>query len=142
ELKRPWRQLGILGGQEESVETAAVIDRFQRIGRNPQADRTAKRVGDQRNIEQVGQKPPLGLAVRMADPMADLACLSGQFASPCHGRNPCRQKPIGLARSRALRAAYSDGLGMARTYSGRPGEGQAQRVADKTQAPANGWGYS
>jgi hypothetical protein len=40
-------------------------------------------------------------------------------------------------RSRALRAAFADGLGMARSYSGRAGEGQARAVADKTQALAN-----
>src|SRR5580704_10050425 len=82
ELEHPRRQFGILGLEQEGVEAAAMIDGLERIGRNPQPDRAAERVRQQRDIEQVGPKPPLGLAVRVAHPVADLAGLSGQFATP------------------------------------------------------------
>ena len=55
--------------------------RLERIGRDPQLDRASERVRDQRDVEQVGQEPPLGLAVRMAHLVADLGALSGQVAA-------------------------------------------------------------
>jgi hypothetical protein len=69
-----------------------VIDGFQRIRRNPQTDRTAERVRDQRDIEEIGQKSPLGFAVGVADPVADLPRLSSQLASPGHGRESLKIK--------------------------------------------------
>src|ERR1700680_4332034 len=86
ELEHPRRQLGVFGLEQEGVEAAAMIDGLERVGRNPQPDRAVERVRYQRDIEQIGQEPPLGLAVRMAHFMPDLADLSGQLAAPCHGR--------------------------------------------------------
>src|SRR5581483_9993766 len=71
------RQFGILGLEQEGVEAAAMIDAFKRIRGNPQPERAAERVRDQRDVEQVGQKPPLGLAVRMAHLVPDLTGLAG-----------------------------------------------------------------
>src|ERR1700722_13699872 len=82
ELKHPRRQLGVLGFEQEGIEAAAMIDGLERIGANPPPDRAVERIRQQRHIEQVGPKPPLGLTVRMAHPVADLAYLSGQFATP------------------------------------------------------------
>ena len=75
------RQLIVLGAQQEGVEAAAVVDRLQRIGRDPQLDRAPERVGDHGDIEQIGQEPALGLAVRVAHLIADQGSLAGQFAA-------------------------------------------------------------
>jgi hypothetical protein len=65
-----------------------MIDRLERVGRNPQSHRTPERVGNQRHVEQIGQKSPFGLSIGMADLVPNLAGFPGQLASPCHGRNP------------------------------------------------------
>src|SRR5262249_55610314 len=135
-FERARRQVGVPRRKQESIEAAAMINGFQRICRNPQSNRTAECIGDQRDIEEIGQKTPLGFAVGVADPVADLPRFSGQLASPCHGRESLRIK---AHRSRAPRAAFSAGLGMARTYSGRVSGGQARPVADQTQALADAW---
>ena len=89
ELQRPRRQFGVARFGEERIEAAAMIDAAQRLGADAQPDRTAERIGNQRDVKQVGQKPPLGFAVGVADPVADLPRLTGQLASPCHGRESC-----------------------------------------------------
>ena len=63
-----------------------MVDRLERIGRDPQPHRAPERVGDQRHVQQVRQEPPLGLDVRMADLVADLGALAGQFAASRHNK--------------------------------------------------------
>ena len=58
-------ELPKVGRALKKAEAAAVVDRLQRVGRDPQLDRAAERVGDHRDVEQVRQEPPLGLAVRV-----------------------------------------------------------------------------
>src|SRR6476469_9376312 len=84
ELKRLHRQFVVLRLHEKGVETAAMIDRLERVCRHAQLDRAAKRVRDQRDVEQVGQKAPLGLDVGVADLVSDLSTLARQFAPPRH----------------------------------------------------------
>src|SRR6187549_2276251 len=77
ELERLDRQVVILRLHEEGIEATAVIDRLKRVGRHAQLDRAAERVRDHRDVEQVGQKAPLGLDIRVADLVSDLSSLAG-----------------------------------------------------------------
>src|SRR5262245_9997684 len=70
--------------QQIGIEAAAMFDRFQSVGADPQRDRLAKRIADEVNLAKIGQKPPLRLVVGMTHGMADKDTLSRQFATPCH----------------------------------------------------------
>src|SRR5262249_14181709 len=82
ELEHARRQLCILGLDEEGIEAAAMIDRLESVRRHQQLHRAAERIRHHGDVEQVGQEPPLGLAVRVAHLVSDLRALAGQFASP------------------------------------------------------------
>ena len=87
ELERPRRQLGVLGRQQEGIEAAAMVDGLERIGGDAQPNGAAERIRHQRDVEQVRQKPPFGLAVRVAHAVPDLAGFSGELAAPGHGNS-------------------------------------------------------
>src|SRR5271170_1609679 len=87
EFERAGGQFFVAGLEQERVEAAAMVDGLQRIRGNAQTHRAAERVGHEGNVEQVWQKPPLGLAVRMAHLMPNLTCFAGQLATPRHGCN-------------------------------------------------------
>src|SRR5512140_3530378 len=59
DLKHLWRQFGVLGLEQESVEPAAMIDSLERVRRYAQAEPAAERVGNKRHVAQVRQEPPL-----------------------------------------------------------------------------------
>ena len=61
-----------LGLEQKRIEAAAVIDGLEGVRRHPQLDRTAKLVRDHRDVQQIGQEPPLGLAVGVAHLVPDL----------------------------------------------------------------------
>ena len=61
-----------------------MLDRLQRIGADLERDGLAQRVADEMNLAKIGQEPPLGLVVGVADGIADKDALSRQFATPCH----------------------------------------------------------
>jgi hypothetical protein len=82
ELERAGGQLVVPRLQEEGVEPATVVDGAERIGRNPHPDRAAERIRHHGDVDQVGEKPPLGLAVGMAHLVSDLPGLAGQFTAP------------------------------------------------------------
>src|SRR5262249_35811016 len=81
ELAHPRRELVILGLGQEGIEAAAMIYGLERVRRHPQLDRAAERIRHQRHIDQIRQETPLGLAVGMADSMADQDALTSQFAA-------------------------------------------------------------
>src|SRR5215470_16581757 len=85
EMARLDREFLVFCLHQKGVEAAAMIDRFQRIGRNAQPYRAVERIGDERDVAQIGQEPPLGLAVGVAHLMASLRRLSGQITPPRHG---------------------------------------------------------
>src|SRR4051812_41471465 len=85
ELERLRRKLFAFRFLQEGVETAAMVDRLQGVCRNAQPDRAAERVRHQRNVQQVWQKPPLGLDIRVADLVANQGALAGQLATARHG---------------------------------------------------------
>jgi len=62
-----------------------MVDGLERMGRNAQAHAAPERIGNQGDAAQIGQEPPLGLAVRVAHLVTDLCGLAGQFATPRHG---------------------------------------------------------
>ena len=72
----------------EMREAADMLDRTQAVGRNLELDAHSQRIGDQRDIAQIGQEPRAGLAVRMADKIAGLYGLAGQLATAGHGTLP------------------------------------------------------
>ena len=82
EFEHAWRQLVVLGLEQEGIEPPTMIDRLERIGRDPQPDLAAEGVGDQRDIPQVGEEPPLGLDIGVAHFVADQRFLTGQIATP------------------------------------------------------------
>src|SRR5208283_4144922 len=78
------REFGVAGLEQEGVEAAAMLDRAQGGGGDAQAHRTLQRVRDQRDIDEVRQEPRTGLVIGMADEIAGLHGLAGQFATAGH----------------------------------------------------------
>src|SRR5579883_799524 len=99
DVARAHRELLVLGLEQEGVEAAAAVDRLQRIGGNAQLHRAAERVRHHGDVDQIGEEAPLGLDVRVADLVADLRALAGQFTTPGHGYETFRlSRPRALAR--------------------------------------------
>src|ERR1043166_8300 len=69
---------------EKGVEAAAAVNGLEGVRGDAQPHRAAERVGDERDVAQIGQEPPLGLAVRVAHLVAHLGSFAGQFAAPRH----------------------------------------------------------
>src|SRR3954453_12952200 len=84
-LRREFLGVGL---REERIKAAAVVHALQRVRRDAQLDRTAERVRDQRDAQEVRQEAALGLDVRVADLVAHLGAFAGQFAAARHRRNP------------------------------------------------------
>jgi hypothetical protein len=84
QLQRLLRQLAPLRLDQERIQPAAMIDAFERIGRDAQADVAAERVRDEGDVAEVGQEPALGLDVGVAHLVAHLGALGRQFAAPRH----------------------------------------------------------
>jgi hypothetical protein len=101
------RQFAVGRAFEERVDAALELDRADRIGREPQPDRPDG-VGQERDRLQIRQEPPLGLAVRVADIIADLDTLAGHRASARHAApfsdthkiHPPRGSAVSTARAR------------------------------------------
>lgn len=81
-------QLAAGGRGQKGVDAAALLDRADGTGAHPDLDLTVERVAEQRGVLQIGQEPPLGLVVRVADVVPALDALAGEIAAPCHGSNP------------------------------------------------------
>jgi hypothetical protein len=84
QFERPGRQFGRLGLDQKRVETAAVIDGFDGVGRNPQPDVPPQRVGNEGDVAQVRQEPALGLDIGVAHLVAHQRALGRQFTAPRH----------------------------------------------------------
>ncbi|VTZ61695.1 hypothetical protein EMEDMD4_300061 [Sinorhizobium medicae] len=78
-------EFGLVGLQQEGVEAAAVFDRAESRSGNAQAEALAESIGNQRDVAQVREELALGLVVGMADIVARLDALAGQFATTGHG---------------------------------------------------------
>lgn len=78
------RKFLIVGFDEEGIEATAMFDRTQGVGGNAQAIALAERFGDQRNIAEVRQETATRPVVRVADIVAVLDRLAGQFTSAGH----------------------------------------------------------
>src|SRR3546814_443276 len=78
------RQLRVAGLHQPVVEPAIMLDRPQAVRRYAQLHALAERVRQQRHILQIGQEGALGLVVRVAHIVANLAALAGQFANARH----------------------------------------------------------
>src|SRR5690606_19122059 len=78
------RQFLVVGLDEERIQTAAMFDRTQGVGGNAQTIALAEGFGHQRNIAEVRQKAATRLVVRVADIVAVLDRLAGQFTSAGH----------------------------------------------------------
>jgi len=85
-LQRPGagRKLGIRGLQQEGIEATTMLDRAQGGGSDAQAHAAAERFGRECHLDEIWQEPRLGLAVRMADQIANEDGLPGQFATARH----------------------------------------------------------
>src|SRR5215213_3314333 len=92
---------------EEGVEPAAVFDRAQGVRRDAQTHRALQRVRLKRDVAEVRQELPLGLAVRVTDQMAAQHGLAVQFATAGHGfilsSKESVPKSAGLRRSQIPR---------------------------------------
>jgi len=84
EIQRAGREHVGLGLEQVLVEAAIVVDALQRVGRDAQADVAGERVRDEGDVDEVRQKAPLGLDVRVAHLVAHLRALGRQFAAPGH----------------------------------------------------------
>jgi len=51
DLERARREVAVVGLEQEGIETATMVDRFQSICRNPQPDFTAERIRQQRDVQ-------------------------------------------------------------------------------------------
>jgi hypothetical protein len=63
---------------------SSLIDGLEGVRGNAQLDGTPERIGNQGDIEQVGQESPFGLDVGVTYLVADLRGLAGQIASSRH----------------------------------------------------------
>src|SRR6516225_12256373 len=74
-------EVGYLRLGEEIVEPAAMLDRAQRRGADPEPHRALQSIGDQRDLDEIGQEAGARLAVGMADFVAGLNGLARQLAA-------------------------------------------------------------
>src|SRR5215831_8572062 len=107
EIERSPRQVPVFCFHQEGVEAAAVVHRSQRIRRDTQLDGAAQRVRHQGDIEQIGQKSPLRLDVRVAHPMTDLGSPAGQLAPSGHKRTSTFAPTAAIAGAGKIRRSYS-----------------------------------
>ena len=61
-----------------------MLNRAQTMGRHAEFEATLKLFADQRHVLKVGKEDTLSLVVGVANIVADLAALTGQFADPRH----------------------------------------------------------
>src|SRR3954470_25054253 len=66
------------------VEPADMLDRTQAVHGNAQLDPALQRVGDERNVLQIGQERALGLVVGVGNIVSHQPALAGQLANPRH----------------------------------------------------------
>jgi hypothetical protein len=62
-----------------------MVNGLERVGRDAKPHAARERIGLDRDIDQIGQEAPLGLAVGMADLVANQCFLAGQVALARHG---------------------------------------------------------
>jgi hypothetical protein len=79
------REIVFASLQKERIQTAAVLNRAQGSCGNAQTEALAERIGNQRNLAEVREEPTLGSVVGVADVVARLDALAGQFAYTGHG---------------------------------------------------------
>src|SRR5258708_39925067 len=95
------RQVPVRGVAQKGVDTPLVLDRADCRGGNTQPD-GAEDIRKDRGLLQVRQVAPLRLVVGMADIVADLDALPGDYASPRHGTPQPNPNSLQLTQS-ALR---------------------------------------
>lgn len=71
--------------EKESVKTTTMFNRAQSCCGNAQAETLAKSIGNQSNAAKIWQKAALGSVIGVADVVACLDALAGQFAYTGHG---------------------------------------------------------
>ena len=82
EFEHSRRQVVVVCLEQKCIQTAAMVDSLQGVGRHAQPNPAAEGVGDQRDVAKVRQKAPLGLDVGMTHFMADQWLFTGQVATP------------------------------------------------------------
>src|SRR5579862_7036764 len=75
------RKLAVGRLEQEIVKAAAMLERPQRRSGDAQANGPAERIGNQRDIAEIRQKAGARLAIGVADFIAALDGLAGQFAT-------------------------------------------------------------
>jgi hypothetical protein len=129
----------VFGLHQEGVEPAAMIDGLERMRRDPQLERAVQRIRHQRHIEQIGEEPPLGLAVGMAHFVPDLRPFAGQLATPRHGENLWFEGlAVQIARTQVRPRAFVTRQRW-RTYSG---EARKRQAGVSRPMPTTDWTYS
>ena len=79
------RKLFVGSLEQPVVQPADMLDRTQTVGRNAELEAPVESFGHQRDVLEVGQEHALGLVVGVADVVAGLTALAGQFANTGHG---------------------------------------------------------
>src|SRR5579885_1421594 len=90
QFQRPRREIFLARLQKEGIETAIMVDRFQRIRADAEPHLLAERVARECHRAEVRQEPALGLDVRVAHLVAHKHGLSGEFAAPGHRSKPSK----------------------------------------------------
>ncbi len=133
------RELFVRGLEQPVVQTADMLDRAQALRRNAELEAAVQTFGHERDVLQVRQEDALGLIVGVADVVADLAALAGQFANTGHGktrfeklvpiRGKARQYRFTLARSRHCgQFRRNEPLAPSQTDAIGPGTGPHRRI--------------
>src|ERR1700722_19699844 len=78
------RQFVVMGLGKKGIETAAMLDGTQRRRRHAKTDIPRQHVGNQRDVAEIRQETRPGLVMRVADLIAGLYSLAGQFAAARH----------------------------------------------------------
>ncbi|CVI22323.1 conserved hypothetical protein [Agrobacterium tumefaciens str. B6] len=102
-------QFVFAGLQKEGIEAATVFNGAQSGCGNTQAEALAESIGDQRDLAEVRKEPALGLVVGVADVVARLDALAGQFAYTGHGYTYFVSSVSPLARHRQNRGGNPTG---------------------------------
>nr|pir 50S ribosomal protein L28 (AF212041) [imported] - Agrobacterium tumefaciens (strain C58, Cereon) [Agrobacterium tumefaciens] len=102
-------QFVFAGLQKEGIEATTVFNGAQSGCGNTQAETLAESIGDQRDLAEIRKEPALGLVVGVADVVARLDALAGQFAYTGHGYTYFVSSVSPLARHRQNRGGNPTG---------------------------------
>ena len=84
DAQRQRRQIGVGLLDQEGIEASAMFDSAQGCSGNAQLDRAVQRLGDQRNVDEVGEETAAVTVEGVRNGVAHQDAFAGKFAATCH----------------------------------------------------------